>query len=224
MKNSIRKERFLRVSEKRLNRALAAIDSLKNLSSKSNYDYNKKEINHISGRLLAKVKLVMSSFGSFNAEERFQQLLDQDYIQFDLLKSSDPALYDLASKYLKNGKMYTAWLRNNKKPETDENSLINKFKDLYTELENRNLSKSSRNQNEDFFILNPEFSLDNLRARHNIDRIIWLKNGRQYKDIVASDSPYRIHPDINKRKPIPNLKWDIKRNRVIQAPNNSILI
>ena len=46
MKNSIRKERFLRVSEKRLNRALAAIDSLKNLSSKSNYDYNKKEINH----------------------------------------------------------------------------------------------------------------------------------------------------------------------------------
>ena len=106
----------------------------------------------------------------------------------------------------------------------DENSLFNKLKDLYLELENRNLSKSNLNQNDNFYILNPKFSLVNLSARHNIDRLIWLKNGQQYKDIIASDSPYRIHPDIKKCDPIANLKWDIKNNRVIQAPNNTILL
>ena len=51
--------------------------------------------------------------------------------------------------------------------------------DLYKELENKNKSESTQSQEEDFFILNPSFELNNLRATHNIDRLKWLKNGRQ---------------------------------------------
>ena len=166
----------------------------------------------------------MSSFGSINAEDRFQRLIEQDHIQFDLLKDSDPAVYELILPILKNGNPIQEAYIKNKNSKTDENLLFNKLKDLYLELENRNLSKSNLNQNDNFYILNPKFSLVNLRARHNIDRLIWLKNGQQYKDIIASDSPYRIHPDIKKCDPIANLKWDIKNNRVIQAPNNTILL
>ncbi|MDC1526501.1 hypothetical protein N8453_01210, partial [bacterium] len=64
MNKSIRKLRFERVSRSRLTRALDAIDSLENLSNKSNYEWEQKEIDDISGRLMAKVKLVMASFGS----------------------------------------------------------------------------------------------------------------------------------------------------------------
>ena len=56
MKISIRRDRFLKLSEKRLNKALAAIDSIENLSNKSNYDYEVDEINNIGGRLMARVK------------------------------------------------------------------------------------------------------------------------------------------------------------------------
>ena len=58
MKISIRRDRFLKLSEKRLNKALAAIDSIENLSNKSNYDYEVDEINDMAGRLMARVKFV----------------------------------------------------------------------------------------------------------------------------------------------------------------------
>ena len=69
---STRKARFLRVSKNRLDRALSAISSIENLSNKSNYEYDQNEVNHISGRLMAKVKMVMSSFGSANARIGFE--------------------------------------------------------------------------------------------------------------------------------------------------------
>ena len=45
--------------------------------------------------------------------------------------------------------------------------------DLYKELESKSKSISKQSQEEDFFILNPSFDLINLRAPHNINRIIW---------------------------------------------------
>ena len=62
MQNSIRRERFLRVSQNRLERALTALDAIEKLANKSNYDYTLQEVNSMSGQLMAKVKLVMSSF------------------------------------------------------------------------------------------------------------------------------------------------------------------
>tara|TARA_B110000008_G_C16884420_1_gene530263 strand:- start:57 stop:773 length:717 start_codon:yes stop_codon:yes gene_type:complete len=220
MNYSTRKERFIRVSKKRLDRALAAIDSLENLSNKANYEYSYDEINKISGKLMARVKLVMASFGSTNAEDRYQRLIEQDLIQYELLKNSDLEVYELVSKQLENYNPLNAVYESNKQWRSNESELLERFRDLYKELESKNKVKSSHSQEEDFFILNPSFDLNNLRAKHNIDRIKWLKIGRQYKEIVTIDSPYRIHPDSNKRDPIKNLKWDINQGRVIQAPNN----
>ena len=49
---------------------------------------------------MAKVKMVMSSFGSASAQDRFQRLVEQDQLQYDLLKETDPAVYELVSEYL----------------------------------------------------------------------------------------------------------------------------
>ena len=220
MNYSTRKDRFIRVSKKRLDRALSAIDSLENLSNKANYEYSCDEINKISGKLMARVKFVMASFGSTNAEDRYQRLIEQDLIQYELLKNTDLEVYELVSKQLENYNPLKAAYESNKQRKSNESELLEKFRDLYKELENKNKSESTQSQEEDFFILNPSFELNNLRATHNIDRLKWLKNGRQHKEIAAVDSPYRIHPDSNKRDPIKNLKWDINQGRVIQAPNN----
>ena len=221
MNYSTRKERFIRVSKKRLDRALSAIDSLENLSNKANYEYSCDEINKISGKLMARVKLVMASFGSKNAEDRYQRLIEQDLIQYELLKNSDLEVYELVSKQLENHNPLKAAFETNKQRKSNESELLEKLRDLYKELENKNKSESTQSQQEDFFILNPSFELNNLRATHNIDRLKWLKNGRQYEEITAVDSPYRIHHDNNKCDPIKNLKWDINQGRIIQAPNNN---
>ena len=224
MKYSTRKERFIRVSKKRLDRALEAIDSLENLSNKANYDYTQEEINNISAKLMARVKLVMASFGSTNAKDSFQRLIEQDLIQYELLQDSDPEVYDLVSQKLESyGPIKTAY-KSNKEQKSNESELLDKFRDLYEELESKNKPRSNQSQEEDVFILNPNFDLNNLRAKHNIERIKWLKNGRQYKEIMAIDSPYRNHPDSKKRDPINNLKWDISQGRVIQASSNKKII
>ena len=224
MKYSTRKERFIRVSKKRLDRALEAIDSLENLSNKANYDYTQEEINNISAKLMARVKLVMASFGSMNAKDSFQRLIEQDLIQYELLQDSDPEVYDLVSQKLESyGPIKTAY-KSNKEQKSNESELLDKFRDLYEELESKNKPRSNQSQEEDVFILNPNFDLKNLRAKHNIERIKWLKNGRQYKEIMAIDSPYRNHPDNKKRDPFNNLKWDISQGRVIQASSNKKII
>ena len=224
MKYSTRKERFIRVSKKRLDRALEAIDSLENLSNKANYDYTQEEINNISAKLMARVKLVMASFGSTNVKDSFQRLIEQDLIQYELLQDSDPEVYDLVSQKLENyGPIKTAY-KSNKEQKSNESELLDKFRDLYEELESKNKARSNQSQEEDVFILNPNFDLNNLRAKHNIERIKWLKNGRQYKEIMAIDSPYRNHPDSKKRNPINNLKWDISQGRVIQSSSNKKII
>ena len=221
MKYSTRKERFIRVSKKRLDRALEAIDSLENLSNKANYDYTQEEINNISATLMARVKLVMRSFGSSkNADDRFQRLIEQDFIQYELLQDSDPEVYALLKKLFKNYNPIKASYESNKEQKPNESELLDKFRDLYQELESKNVSRYIQSQEEDFFILNPNFVLTGLLAAHNVERYIWLKNGRQYKEIIGIDSPYRTHPDIDKRDPLNNLKWDINQGRVIEAPNN----
>ena len=221
---STRKARFLRVSKNRLDRALSAISSIENLSNKSNYEYDQNEVNHISGRLMAKVKMVMSSFGSANAQDRFQRLIEQDQLQYDLLKKSDPAVYELVSEYLAGANPLQQAYANNKSQAQQEEELMDKFRNLYQELDQSTRLKKNKNHEDDFFILDPEFDMQRLSARHNINRLLWLKRGRTFKEITSRESPYRLHPDISKQNPLSNLRWDIREGRVIQSPNNSRLI
>lgn len=221
---STRKERFLRVSQNRLAKAISAIGSIENLANKSNYEYDQDEVNHISGRLMAKVKLVMSSFGSASAQDRFQRLVEQDQLQYDLLKDTDPAVYELVSEYLKSSNPIQQAYADNKIQAKNEDDLLNQFRNLFEELQQNAMPKNIKKQDDDFFILDPEFDMQKLTARHNIDRLLWLRRGRTFKEITSRTSPYRLHPDRSKQNPLSNLRWDIKEGRVIQSTSNSKII
>jgi len=235
MQNSIRRERFLRVSQNRLERALTALDAIEKLANKSNYDYTLQEVNSMSGQLMVKVKLVMSSFGSGSAAQRFQRLVEQDRLQYRLLRDSDPEVYELVSSVVdKNNPIKDAYdsiqtsLEKNDQEtvtSTTVDEILSKFKILFDDLITRNnkeLSEASRD--DDFYILDPEFDMSRLTAPHNIKRLEWLRRGRCFKEILSATSPYRDHPDPKKREPIANLRWDIKEGRVIQATNNKVII
>ena len=225
MKISIRKERFLRVSKNRLERALAAIDSIEKLSNKSNYDYEESDINNISGRLMAKVKLVMSSFGSYSSVERFERLVEQDQLQYRLLKESDPEVYKLVQSYLANSNPINAAYTSIQNSKSKEDELIEKLEHLYNQL----LRKNNKNEyndhaDDDFFILDPDFDMSRMRAQHNIDRLLWLKRGRTFSDVISPNSPYKTYPDNEKTNPRSNLYWDISNGRVIEAANNKFQV
>lgn len=225
MKISTRKERFLRVSKNRLERALAAIESIEKLSNKSNYDYEESDINNISGRLMAKVKLVMSSFGSYSAVERFERLVEQDQLQYRLLKESDPEVYKLVQSYLTNSNPINAAYTSIQDSKSKEDDLIEKLEHLYEQLLRKNKQNDDNNHgDDDFFILDPEFDMGRMRAQHNIDRLLWLKRGRTFDEIISFKSPYRIMPNNEKGNPISSLHWDINQGRVIQAANNKYII
>lgn len=225
MKISTRKERFLRVSKNRLERALAAIESIEKLSNKSNYDYEESDINNISGRLMAKVKLVMSSFGSYSSVERFERLVEQDQLQYRLLKESDPEVYKLVQSYLTNSNPINAAYTSIQDSKSKEDDLIEKLEHLYDQLLKKNhINDNEYHADDDFFILDPDFDMSRMRAQHNIDRLLWLKRGRTFNEVISSNSPYRIHPDNEKTNPRRNLYWDISNGRVIQASNNKFLL
>ncbi|MFL2718798.1 MAG: hypothetical protein ACJ0FQ_05415 [Gammaproteobacteria bacterium] len=219
MNKSTRKLRFDRVSKNRLARALEAIDSLENLSNKSNYEWDQKEIDDISGKLMAKVKLVMASFGSSTPMDRFEKLQEQDRLQHKLLRDTDPEVARLVDDWLrKNGRMSSS-------PPESDSDIVRKFKDLYLELLEHRSKDSSKAQNfsQRLYKLNPRFNISRLSAKHNIDRLVWLgSEGKTHSEILSSNSMYRVHPDPAKQNPLLNLKWDIEQGRVLQIPKNSL--
>lgn len=61
---SKRRERFLRVGERRINNALKAIKLVGNLSDKSNYEYEKSDVNQIERALKDELVQALSRFSS----------------------------------------------------------------------------------------------------------------------------------------------------------------
>jgi len=59
---SNRRERFLRVGERRINNALKAIKLVGNLSDKSNYDYDQSDISQIEKALKEELNNSLSRF------------------------------------------------------------------------------------------------------------------------------------------------------------------
>ena len=213
MIKSRRKERFERVSKNRLERALQAIDSLENLSNQSNYEWAQREVDEISGKLMARVKLVMASFGSETAKERFDKLREQDLLQYRLLKEADPDVFQMVKLQLeKNGHILVI------ESDTD---IVEKFQILYEELTKQQTQDSSSLKDllNGRYQLNPAFNLSRLSAKHNIDRLKWLgPRGRTLEEILSLKSMYRVHPDPDpyKQNPSANLKWDIEQGRVVK--------
>jgi len=222
MNKSIRKERFIRVSSRRVDAAISAINALENLSNKNNYEWNQSEIDEISGSLMAQIKLVMAAFGSSSASERYQKLIEQDRLQLKLLEQSDPEVFKLATAQL-HGKKLPIELKLDK----NESELLNQFRKLYEELIKISLSSSNKlssieHDPNDFFITDPRFNLSRLTAAHNHDRLEWMQFGKTLREIQAKDSPYSNQPSGGSS--LSHLTWDIKQGRVIQDSKNILFI
>ena len=95
-----RRERFIRVSQKRVKRAITAIESVNALTG-NNYKYGNDEIVSIFTSLYAALDtgwLTISLKGISN-EEKISFLLEREISQYENIKAIDPDLYkDLKHK------------------------------------------------------------------------------------------------------------------------------
>ena len=95
MSNS-RRERFKKLSKKRLQNAVFTINSIGKLAVRSNYDYKDQEVWDIVSALVWEVKDLLLKFSiNVPVEERLNRLLRLDREQLAAIKISDPELYEL---------------------------------------------------------------------------------------------------------------------------------
>jgi hypothetical protein len=70
--NSIKRERFIRIIERRVNNILDNLDSLGKCSNKKNYEYNNEDIKKIFNTIEKKLKEVKLFYeGSRDKKKRF---------------------------------------------------------------------------------------------------------------------------------------------------------
>jgi len=69
------REKFVRLANKRVNRALKDIDLIGNLSNRSNYDYTQDDVRAIFQALKSEIK---------RCEERFEAMSSKDSLPFRL--------------------------------------------------------------------------------------------------------------------------------------------
>jgi hypothetical protein len=72
--NETKRERFVRIVERRVNGILSSLDSLGKCSSKKNYDYNDEDIKKIFGEIDKKCKEVKSLFGDHSTKKNVFKL------------------------------------------------------------------------------------------------------------------------------------------------------
>ena len=94
--SSQRRKRFKRLSVKRMQNVIYAIDSLGKLSVKSNYDYKDHEVWDIVSKLMWEIKSLLLKFSKhLPVEERLKRLIMLDAEQLATIKITDPELHDL---------------------------------------------------------------------------------------------------------------------------------
>ena len=65
-----RRERFIRVAERRVNIVLDALDRLSKCSNRSNYEYSEKDIRIIFKAIEGKTKEIKSAFSGANSKDK----------------------------------------------------------------------------------------------------------------------------------------------------------
>lgn len=65
-----RRERFIKVGERRINNALKAISLIGNLSNKGNYEYSQAEVRKIERVLKEELASTMSRFDNNNSKSK----------------------------------------------------------------------------------------------------------------------------------------------------------
>ena len=69
MKKETKRDKFVRLAEKRVNNTLKEISLIANLSNKSNYDYNQSDVEKIIRTLKKSVNELEQSFASKNRND-----------------------------------------------------------------------------------------------------------------------------------------------------------
>ena len=65
-----KKEKFIQLAEKRLEKAIHSIEVLKPLADKKRYEYSEKQANYIMKQLKNAVSEVENSFKGYNEDEK----------------------------------------------------------------------------------------------------------------------------------------------------------
>ena len=73
----IRRDRFVRIAEKRVNKVLDNLDSLGRCSNKSNYQYSDKDVKKIFGEIDKKIKEIKVLYQSSNGRKKRFELKDE---------------------------------------------------------------------------------------------------------------------------------------------------
>ena len=99
-----RSNRFKRLYPKRLEKAVWSLRSIGKLSNRTNYVYEDKEVDKILSTLMFELKAAISKFGKGSVEDRFKRYLEIDFKQLNVIKQTDPELYDyIIDKLERNG-------------------------------------------------------------------------------------------------------------------------
>ena len=70
---TLKRDRFVRIAERRVNQVLEALDRLENCSNTHNYEYQESDVRKIFGELERRLKEVKQSFSdSPKAKDRFR--------------------------------------------------------------------------------------------------------------------------------------------------------
>jgi len=94
IKKENRRDRFLRLKEKREDAIENELKKLGRLSVQSNYQYEQDEIDKLSFLLINLVKQTMALFGTNSTKERYERLLQMDVLEFQSIEKNDPQLFE----------------------------------------------------------------------------------------------------------------------------------
>jgi len=128
MKSSeIRRERFLRIKERRLQAVKKTLESVGKLSVRSNHDYRSEDVMEISKFLSKEVYSVINKF-SASSNDRLKYYIQAELEHYDYLRENDKELYDLMKTKAPHLSDFWNFLEKDKKT-SNENSSLDSLKD-----------------------------------------------------------------------------------------------
>ena len=208
---SIRQQRFDRVMANRKKRVIEAIQSLKNISNRNNYDYHQKQIKEAYVSILNELKKVFAQFYPASPQERFELLVMADQMQLEQLKEHDPDVYTIVEE-----QMMLPNYENLQKASDDTS--ISSIKDSLEELQQK--FRHFQRTFEDTQKINDsvENSLwETVTKTNNASKGLEKRFNRflEHYELENDDGIYTKNPNFDLRSINKHPKFDIERERLI---------
>ena len=123
MKGSeVRRERFLRIKERRLLAVKKTLEGVGKLSVRSNHDYRSEDVMEITKFLSKEVYSVINKF-SASSNDRLKYYIQAELEHYDYLRQNDKELYELMKTKLPQLSDFWEFLEKDKNPSNEESSL-----------------------------------------------------------------------------------------------------